>query len=93
MSEEKEKELQEMIDFIEERGDDGCEFGEFIERFIVLSKVLNSDYNYGGEDFEKAYCKEAKRLYHHIKDNTRIVEDTETITRTFKRVEWKNVDY
>jgi hypothetical protein len=90
---EKEIKLEEMIEFIEERGDDGCEFAEFIKRFVDLSNCVNSDYNYGGEEFEKAYIKEAKRLYYYLKDNTRIVEDTETITRTFKRLERKGEDY
>lgn len=88
-----EKELQEMIDFIKERGDDGCEFGEFIERFITLNGVTNSDYNPGGEDFEKAYHKEVKRTFDYLKENTRVVEETETITRTWKNVEWKGTDY
>ena len=93
---EKRDKLEKMLDFIEERGDDGCEFGEFNATFTDLRHCVE----YSGEAFQEAFYIESERIYKYLKENTRIVEEEvtttrggKTTTRTISTIEWKDIDY
>ena len=63
---------------------EGTEIGEMCATLIQLSHYLD----YMSESFQKELCNELKSQLDMFETSTKIVERTQTFTRTVKDLEW-----